>query len=52
VRPRTLVYLDHYRALLYYGAARSRDLKNWTDVSSKMKFPFRRQGSRPAQRAY
>jgi len=34
-----LVYFDHYRAPLYYGAVRSRDLKNWTDVSNKMKFP-------------
>jgi hypothetical protein len=34
-----LVYFDHYRAPLHYGAARSRDLKNWTIVSPRMKFP-------------
>ena len=34
-----LVYFDHYRPPLHYGAIRSRDLKNWTSVSNKMKFP-------------
>ena len=34
-----LVYFDHYRAPLYYGAVRSRDLKNWTDVTGQIKFP-------------
>ncbi len=34
-----VIYFDHYRAPLHYGAVRSRDLKNWTPVSDRMKFP-------------
>jgi len=34
-----LVYFDHYANPHYYGAARSRDLVTWEDVSRKMAFP-------------
>ena len=34
-----VIYFDHYRAPLFSGAARSRDLKNWTAISEKVKFP-------------
>jgi hypothetical protein len=34
-----LVYFDAYMKQ-YYGAMRSRDLKNWEDVTGKMSFPF------------
>lgn len=33
------VYFDHYRQPHYYGAIRSKDLKQWEDVSQKMSFP-------------
>lgn len=34
-----LVYFDHYAKPHYYGAARSRDLVTWEDVSREMSFP-------------
>ena len=33
------VYFDHYARPQYYGAVKSRDLKNWEDVSKEMSFP-------------
>jgi len=33
------VYFDHYAKPHYYGAVKSRDLKTWEDVSSRMTFP-------------
>ena len=34
-----LIYFDHYQDNQYYGALRSRNLKQWEDVTSKMSFP-------------
>jgi hypothetical protein len=34
-----LVYFDHYASPPYYGAARSKDLKQWEDCSKEMSFP-------------
>lgn len=34
-----LVYVDHYQKPQHYGAFRSRDLKQWEDVTDKMSFP-------------
>lgn len=34
-----LVYFDHYASPQYYGAMRSRDLKQWEDVSKLVSFP-------------
>lgn len=33
------VYFDHYAKPQYYGAVKSRDLKQWEDVSARMSFP-------------
>ena len=33
------IYFDHYSKPQYYGAIRSRDLKQWEDVTSRMSFP-------------
>jgi hypothetical protein len=33
------VYFDHYASPPYYGAARSKDLKQWEDCSKEMSFP-------------
>ncbi|MHC4575027.1 MAG: glycoside hydrolase family 43 protein [Planctomycetota bacterium] len=33
------VFYDHHSGQTYFGATRSKDLKNWTDVSDKMNFP-------------
>jgi len=33
------VYFDHYRTPHYYGAVKSKDLKNWQDVSNQISFP-------------
>lgn len=33
------VYFDHYARPHYYGAMKSTDLVNWTDVSKEMSFP-------------
>lgn len=32
-------YFDHYANPHYYGAVRSKDLKNWEDCSKEMQFP-------------
>jgi hypothetical protein len=34
-----LVYFDHYASPHYYGAVRSRNLKDWEDCSKEMSFP-------------
>jgi len=34
-----LVYFDHYAQPQYYGAARSKDLRQWEDCSKEMSFP-------------
>jgi hypothetical protein len=34
-----IVYYDHYRQPRHYGAYRSRDLKQWEDVTNRMNFP-------------
>ena len=33
------VYFDHYRQPKYYGVVKSKDLKNWEDLSKKLIFP-------------
>lgn len=33
------VYFDHYARPQYYGAAKSRDLEHWEDVSKQVSFP-------------
>lgn len=33
------VFYDHHSGETYYGAVKSRDLKNWVDVSEQMNFP-------------
>ncbi|MHC4499102.1 MAG: glycoside hydrolase family 43 protein [Planctomycetota bacterium] len=33
------VFYDHHNGQTYFGATKSRDLKNWADVSDKMNFP-------------
>lgn len=33
------IYFDHYSRPQYYGAIRSRDLKQWEDVTSQVSFP-------------
>lgn len=33
------VYFDNYRKPRHYGAMKSRDLKNWEDVTEKLSFP-------------
>lgn len=33
------VYFDHYGRPQYYGAVKSRDLKNWQDISKNVVFP-------------
>ena len=33
------VYFDHYAAPQYYGAAKSRDLEHWEDISKQVSFP-------------
>ena len=39
IKDEYLVYFDAYKDH-HYGAMRSRDLKTWEDVTSKMEFPF------------
>src|SRR5215510_1084054 len=34
-----MIYFDHYKDNLYYGALRSQDLKQWEDVSNQVSFP-------------
>jgi hypothetical protein len=34
-----LLYFDHYAKPQYYGAAKSRDLAQWQDISESVKFP-------------
>lgn len=34
-----LVYFDHYAQPQYYGAVRSKDLRQWEDCSKEMSFP-------------
>ncbi|MHC4061998.1 MAG: glycoside hydrolase family 43 protein [Planctomycetota bacterium] len=33
------VFYDHHSGQTYFGATKSKDLRNWTDVSDKMNFP-------------
>jgi len=39
IKDEYLVYFDHYASPHYYGAVRSKDLKQWEDVSKQMTFP-------------
>ncbi|MBI5383262.1 MAG: glycoside hydrolase family 43 protein [Verrucomicrobia bacterium] len=34
-----LVYFDHYARPQYYGAVKSRDLRQWEDISKQISFP-------------
>ncbi len=41
-----LIYFDHYQDNQYYGALRSRDFKQWEDITNQISFPQgTRQGS-------
>lgn len=35
----TIVYFDHYARPQYYGAVRTRDWKEWEDISTRIKLP-------------
>jgi len=39
IKDQYLVYFDHYAAPAYYGAVRSKDLRQWEDCSKEMTFP-------------
>jgi hypothetical protein len=39
IKDEYLVYFDHYARTQYYGAVRSKDLRQWEDCSNKMTFP-------------
>jgi beta-xylosidase len=39
IKDEYLVYFDHYAQPQYYGAVRSKDLKQWEDCSREMTFP-------------
>jgi hypothetical protein len=39
IKDHYLVYFDHYAAPAYYGAVRSKDLRQWEDCSKEMTFP-------------
>ncbi len=39
IKDEYLVYFDHYASPHYYGAVRSKDLKQWEDCSKEMSFP-------------
>ncbi len=39
IKDEYLVYFDHYAQPHYYGAVRSKDLKNWEDCSKELSFP-------------
>jgi len=33
------VYYDHHSGEKYYGAVKSTDIENWTDISGQLNFP-------------
>jgi hypothetical protein len=39
IKDESFVYFDHYASPQYYGAMRSKDLRQWEDCSKEMSFP-------------